>query len=66
MINNSVITLGWFLKIILSIYFWLCWVFIDAQGFLSVVQRLLIVVVSLVVDHRLWGAQALLVAGRGL
>ena len=52
--------------IYLSIYFWLCWVFIDAQGFFSVVQRLLIVVVSLVADHRLWGTQALLVAGRGL
>ena len=52
--------------IYLSIYFWLYWVFIDAQGFFSVVLRLLIVVVSLVADHRLWGAQALLVAGRGL
>ena len=47
----------------LCTYFWLCWVFIAAHGFslvamsggysLVAVLRLLIVVASLVVEHRL-------------
>ena len=53
---------GNFIFIYLFIYLWLCWVFIAAQAFSScgergllfiVVRRLLIVVVSLVVEHGL-------------
>ena len=49
-----------FLKINLFIYFWLCWVFVAARGLSLVaasggyaVHGLLIVVASLVVEHRL-------------
>ena len=52
-----------FLKINLFIYLWLCWVFVAAHGLFSscgergllfvVVHGLLIVVASLVVEHRL-------------
>ena len=58
-----------FKKIIVFIYFWLCWVFVANAGFslvevsrgysLTVVHRLLIVVASFVVEHRLYRAKGL-------
>ena len=60
----------------LLIYFWLCWVFVVAQAVsLAVVSRgnalvvvhvFLIVVASLVAEHRLQSMQALAVAALGL
>ena len=60
----------------LFIYFWLCWVFVAAcdlfpncgkSGLLFVVvHRILTVVASFVVEHRLQGTQALVVVVFGL
>ena len=60
----------------LLIYFWLCWVFVVAQAVsLAVVSRgnalvvvhvFLIVVASLVAEHRLQSMQGLAVAALGL
>ena len=57
-------------------YFWLCWVFVAAQAFclavvsrhnsLVVVHGFLIVVASLVAEHRLQSMQASAVAALGL
>ena len=57
-----------YLYIYLFIYFWLCWIFIVAHGLSLVVMSggcslvalhgLLIVVASLVAEHRLWGTGA--------
>ena len=51
----------------LKIYLWLCWVFLAALGpssasahegyILVVMHRVLIVVVSLLVEHRLWASR---------
>ena len=67
-----------FIYLFFKIYlfcFWLCWVFIAVRAFLTVasgssplaaVHGLLIVVASLVSEHRLSGAQASVVAALGL
>ena len=60
--------------IYLSIYFWLCWVSVAAQSFSScgerghflvVMRGFLIVLAALVVQHRLWHAQASAAAAVG-
>ena len=59
---TELFTLKWLIFKNLFIYFWLCWVFVAAQSFSSCGERgllllavrgLLIVVASLVVEHRL-------------
>ena len=60
---------------LIFIYFWLCWVFIATLGFSLdterkyhsfVVHGLLIVVLSLVLEHRIWGVWASVVVMHGL
>ena len=59
----------------LSIYFWLCWVFVAAQAFLRLwragatlvaVHRLLFAEAPLVTEHGLSGAHSSVVAAPGL
>ena len=62
------------LCIYILMYFWLCWVFVVGFSLVAVsrgyslvgVHGLLIVVASLVVEHRLQGTRASVVAARGL
>ena len=54
-------------NIYLFTYLWLCWVFAAAHGLsLVVMHGILIEVTSLVVEHKLSGVQASVVAACGL
>ena len=72
---NHIFYFIYFLFIILSIYFWLCWVFIAVQAFSScseqrllftAVHRLLVVVASFISKHRLQGTWASITVAPGL